>query len=55
MQFTRCSRIYKTNHQDISFTPRNQRIQVTDDNDKEQQKIGKKPDPTSPEDLPDYI
>jgi len=26
-----------------------------DDNDKEQQKIEKEPDPTNPEDLPDYI
>jgi len=25
------------------------------ENDKEQQEIGKKPDPTNPEDLPDYI
>jgi len=55
IQFTRCPRTYKTNHQDISFTPRNQRTQTMDDNNKEQQKIGKEPDPTSPENLPDYI
>ena len=34
MQFTRCPRTCKTNHQDISFTPRNQRTQTTDDNKK---------------------
>ena len=51
----RCPRTYRTNHQDISFTPRNWRSQATDDNDKEQQKIEKKPDPTNSEDLPDYI
>jgi len=51
----RCSRTYKTNHRDISFTPRNQRTQATDDNNKGQQEIGKELDPTNPEDLPDYI
>jgi len=55
MQFMRCSRIYRTNHQNISFIPRNQKIQAIDDNNKEQQEIGKKPDPTNPKDLPDYI
>ena len=55
IQFTRCPRTCKTNHQDISFTPRNQKTQAMDDNNKGQQKIGKEPDPTSPENLPDYI
>ena len=55
MWFTRCPRTYRTNHQDISFIPRKWKTQATDDNDKEQQKIKKKPDPTNSEDLPDYI
>ena len=48
-----CPRTCKRNHQDISFTS-NRRTQATE-KDKEQQKIGKKPDPTNPEDLPNYI
>ena len=55
MQFIRCPRTCRTNHQDISFTPRNQRTQVIEDNNKGQQKIGKELDPTNPKDLPDYI
>ena len=43
------------NHQDISFTSRNQRIIATDNNNKGQQEIGKEPDPTNPEDLREYI
>ena len=31
IQFTRCSRIYKTRHQDILFIPKYQRIQVKDE------------------------
>ena len=53
MKFTRCPRLCKINHQDISFTS-NWRTQAME-NDKEQQEIGKKPDPTNPEDLSDYI
>ena len=55
MQFMRYPRTCRTNHQDISFTPRNWRTQITDDNDKRQQEIRKKLDPTNSEDLPDYI
>ena len=53
IKFTRCPRTCKTNHQDILFTS-NRRTQ-TMEKDKEQQKIGKKPDPINLEDLPDYI
>ena len=53
IKFTRCPRTCKMNHQDILFTS-NRRTQVME-KDKEQQEIGKKPDPTNPEDLPDYI
>ena len=46
---------YKTWYQDISFTLRIWRLQPTEDTDKEQQEIGKKPDPMNPENLPEYI
>ena len=55
MWFTRCLRTCRINYQDISFILRNWRTQVTDDNDKEQQEIGKEPDLTNPEDFPEYI
>ena len=55
MKFTRCPRTCKTNHHDISFTPKNRRTQTTEDDNKGQQEVGKEPDPTNPEDLPDYI
>ena len=55
MRFMRCSKTYRTNHQDIFFTPKNQKTQAMDDNNKGQQKIGKEPDPTNSEDFPDYI
>ena len=55
IKFTRCPKMCKMNHQDILFTPRNQRTQVTEDNNKGQQEIGKKLDLTNLEDLPDYI
>ena len=53
--FIKCPRTCRTNYQDIAFIPKNWRIQTTDDNDKEQQEIGKELDPTNPKDLPDYI
>jgi len=40
-------------HQNIEFKTR--RIQAIEINNKNQQEIGKEPDLTSPEDLPDYI
>ena len=55
MRFMRCSKTYRINHQDIFFTPKNQKTQAMDDNNKGQQKIGKEPDPTNSEDFPDYI
>ena len=36
MKFTRCPRTCKMNHQNISFTPKNQRTQTMEDNNKEQ-------------------
>ena len=50
--FTRCPRSYRIKHQDIRFKTR--RMQATETQDKDQE-VGKKPDPTNPEDLPDYI
>ena len=50
-----CPRTYRTDHQDISFTHRNQRTIATDNNNKKQQEIGKEPDPMNSKDLPDYI
>ena len=55
IQFTKCPRTCKLKHQNISFLSKYQRTQTADDNDKEQQEIGKEPDPTNLEDLPDYI
>ena len=53
MQFIRCPRLCRTNHQDITFKTR--QIRAIDTEDKGQQEIGKKPDLTNPEDLPEYI
>ena len=53
IQFTRCSRLYRTNYQDIKFKAR--RIQAMESQDKNQQEIRKEPDPTNSEDLPEYI
>jgi len=55
MNFTRCPRTYRTKHWNISFTPKNQRTQAREDNDKGQQEIEKELDPTNPENLLDYI
>ena len=49
----RCLKTYKTQYQDISFRIR--RIQPMENQDKEQQKIGKKLDLTNPKDLLEYI
>jgi len=51
--FTRYLGLYWIKHQDIEFKTR--RIQAMETNDKNQQKIGKEPDPINSEDLPDYI
>ena len=51
--FTWCSGSCRIKQQDIEFKTR--RIQATETLDKDQQEIRKKPDPTNPEDLPEYI
>ena len=49
----RCPRSCKMKHQDIEFkTRRTQAIETKEQNNGE---IGKEPDKTNPEDLPDYI
>ena len=53
IQFTRFPKSCRTLYQDILF--RNRRIQPTDNQDKGQQEIGKKPDLTNLEDFPEYI
>ena len=55
IQFTRCPRTCRTQYQNISFISRTRRIQLIDNQDQEQQKIGKEPDLTNLEDLPEYI
>jgi len=51
--FTRYPKTYRIQYQDIIFRIR--RAQAMETLDKEQQKIGKKLDPTNLEDLPEYI
>jgi len=53
--FTRCSRTCRTYYQDILLTSKTRRIQLIDNQDKEQWEIGKEPDPTNPEYFPEYI
>ena len=53
IQFTRCSGSCQIKHQDIEFKTR--RIQATETQDKDTQKIEKEPDPINPEDFPEYI
>ena len=55
MKFTRCPRMCKMNHWNISFTPKDWRTQTIKDNNKRQQEVRKEPDPANPEDLPNYI
>ena len=53
--FTRCSKTYRTQYQDIPITLKNRRVQPMNNQDNRQQEIGKEPNPTNPEDLPEYI
>ena len=55
IQFTKCPKTCRTQHQNIPFISKNRRIQPTNDQDNKQQEIEKEPDPTNPEDLPEYI
>jgi len=53
IQFTRCSKTCRMQHQDILFKTR--RIQSMDNQDKEHQEIENKPDPMNSEDFSNYI
>jgi len=53
IQFTRCPGSCKIKHQDIEFKTR--RTQATKSKEQNNSKIGKEPDATNSEDLPEYI
>ena len=53
IRFTRCPGHCTMKHEDIWFNTRRQ--MTTDKTEQDNGKIGKEPDKTNPEDLPDYI
>jgi len=53
MKFTRCPGSCKMKHQDIKFKTR--RTQTMETIVQDNSEIGKEPDKTNPEDLPEYI
>ena len=53
IQFTRCPESCKMKHQDIEF--KTKRIKVMENKEQDNREIGKEPDVTNSEDLPDYI
>ena len=58
INFTRCLGNCTMKHEDIQFKARRNKtmeITTTDKKDKDNGEIGKEPDKTNPEDLPDYI
>ena len=55
IQFTRCLKEYRIQHQDIVFMSRTWRLQLVENTDKGQQEIGQEPNMTNPEDLLKYI
>ena len=55
IKFTRCPGNCTMTHKDIRFNSRWTKETVTDKKNKDNGKIGKKPDKTNPEDLLDYI
>ena len=55
MQFTKCLKKYKIQHQDIAFISRTKRIKPIKEINKEYQEIDKEPDLINLEDLPEYI
>ena len=58
IKFTRCPGNCTMKHEDIRFKARRNKTMettTTDEKDKDNGKIGKEPDKTNPEDLPDYI
>ena len=55
IKFTRCPGNYTITHKDIQFNRKIKAIEAIDNEEQEQQEVGKEPDPTNPEDLLDYI
>ena len=53
IQFIRCPKSCKIKHQDIEFKTR--RTQAMENKEQDNWEIGKEPDITNPENLPDYI
>ena len=53
IQFTKCPKSCRIPHQNIIF--RNKRVQLMDNQNKEQQEINKRLDLINLEDLPEYI
>ena len=55
IKFTRCPGNCTMTHKDIRFNSRRTKEMVIDKTEQDNGKIGKEPDKTNPEDLPDYI
>ena len=56
IKFTRCPESYMMKHKDIRFsTRRTKAMDTTETKEQNTDEIGKKPDRTNPEDLPEYI
>ena len=53
IQFTRCLGQCTMKHEDIRFNTR--RTKTMDTTEQDNREIGKEPDKTNPEDLPEYI
>ena len=53
IKFTRCPESCMMKYQDVRFKTR--RIQAMETTTQDNSKIGKKPDKTNPDDLPEYI
>ena len=55
IKFTRCPGNCTMMHKDIRFNARRTKEMVSDKTEQDNSKIGKEPDKTNPEDLPEYI
>ena len=55
IKFTRCPGNCTMTHKDIRFNARQTKETVSDKTEQDNSEIGKEPDKTDPEDLPDYI
>ena len=55
IKFTRCPDNCTMTHKDIRFNSRRTKETVMDKTEQDNGEIGKEPDKTNPEDLPDYI